>query len=42
LTAELHVERGNLEALKARLDEIEREIFTIGKSEEGKAGKRDR
>ena len=42
LTAELHLERGNLEALKARLDEIEREIFTIGKSEEGKAGKRDR
>jgi len=42
VTAELNLERGNLEALKARLDEIEREILTIGKSEEGKAGKRDR
>jgi hypothetical protein len=42
LTAELNVERGNLEALKARLDEIEREILTTGKSEESKAGKRDR
>jgi chromosome segregation ATPase len=41
LTAELSAERGNLEALKARLDEIEREILTIGKSEEGKPGKRD-
>ncbi len=42
LIAELNVERGNLEALKARLDEIEREILTIGKSEEAKPGKRDR
>jgi DNA repair exonuclease SbcCD ATPase subunit len=41
LTAELSAERGNLEVLKARLDEIEREILTIGKSEEGKPGKRD-
>jgi chromosome segregation ATPase len=31
LTAELSAERGNLESLKARLDEIEREILTIGK-----------
>jgi len=31
LAAELNAERGNLEALKARLDEIEREILTIGK-----------
>jgi chromosome segregation ATPase len=42
LTAELSAERGNLEALKARLDEIEREILTIGKGEEGKPGKRER
>jgi chromosome segregation ATPase len=40
LTAELSAERGNLEALKARLDEIEREILTTGKSEEGKPGRR--
>jgi chromosome segregation ATPase len=42
LTAELSAERGNLEALKARLDEIEREILTMGKSEEGKPGRRER
>jgi chromosome segregation ATPase len=42
LTAELSAERGNLEALKARLDEIEREILTIGKGEEGKPGRRER
>jgi hypothetical protein len=42
LTAELNAERGNLEALKMRLDEIEREILTTGKSEEEKASKRDR
>ena len=42
LTAELNIERGNLEALKMRLDEIEREILTIGKSQEGKEGKKDR
>ncbi|HKQ80019.1 MAG TPA: hypothetical protein VJ810_40380 [Blastocatellia bacterium] len=42
LIAELNVERGNLEALKARLDEIEREILTTGKSEDGKSDKRDR
>jgi len=42
LTAELNLERGNLEALKARLDEIEREILTIGKSQDGKEGKKDR
>src|SRR5262245_18327107 len=42
LTAELNIERGNLEELKMRLDEIEREILTIGKSQEGKEGKKDR
>jgi chromosome segregation ATPase len=42
LTAELSAKRGNLEALKGRLDEIEREILTMGKGEGGKADKRER
>jgi hypothetical protein len=42
LTAELSSERGNLEALKARLDEIEREILTISKGEDSKPGRRER
>jgi hypothetical protein len=42
LTAELSAERGNLEALKVRLDEIEREILTMGKTEEGKPSRRER
>lgn len=40
LTAELHVERGNLLELNKRLDEIERELLTTSKVEEDKPGKK--
>lgn len=41
LAGELSVEQANLEKLSTRLDEIERELLTITRSEEDKPGKRE-
>jgi len=40
LAGELNVERGNLEELNRRLDQIERELLTSSKVEEDKPGKK--